>query len=986
MISSIRLILLCLAWSSMAILAQTPGSLRGQVLDPSGAAVPQASVTASGPNGVVKAVQTANDGSYSIAGLPPGKYTVRILANGFSLLEKTGVDVPGGRALTFDAKLSVATETQEVTVADTQQVQLDPSSNAGALVLKEEDLDMLSDDPDDLQADLLALAGPAAGPNGGQIFIDGFSNGQLPPKESIREIRINSNPFSTEYDTPGRGRIEILTKPGSDKFHGAINTQYSDWLFNARNPFGANKPFSDNKNLQSNLSGPISKRASFFVDFDRRQQRLANLINAVVLDPNTFLPIQQAYGLVAPNTRTSVSPRIDYQLTKNITLQGRYTWTRTEIDNNGVGATNLPNTASTNTMTNQTVQLTETWVVNPTTINETRFQFTNSNSNSVGVDPELNISVAGAFTSGSNFPLQYSKNRSYELQNYTSITHGAQFFKFGTRIRGYDYTNYTTNNFPGQFTFTSISAYQLMLQGIAQGLPLSQIFLNGGGPSQYNVAAGNPLIDANQVDAALFFQDDWKVKPSVTLSMGLRYEIQDNIKDKGDWAPRIGLAWGIGGGQGRLRQPKTVIRAGAGFFYDRFSVNNVLNAERFNGLNQQAYTVSFVSPQPGVLPPLLFYPAAGVAIPSLDQLPIGASSTYRIDSSLQAPTMLQSAVGIDRQLPKNTTLSINYINSRGFHQLRTVNINTPSPGTYPLHPIYPYGAGILDLYETSGDYKQNQLIVNVNSRINAKFSLFGFYAYGHAYTDVIGQPSNPYNFAADWGRANYDSRHRANINGSLILPFGLRLSPNITFNSASPFNITQGVDEYGDTLFNSRPALAPAGFSAPACTPKLAATLATCMVSTARYGNFVVNPPAGMRVIPINGFNGYAQFNFNARLSRTWGFGEKVSAPANRPPGGGRGGGGGFGGGGPRGGPGGGGPRGGGGGGFFGGGNTSNNKYTLTAGLFVNNLLNHLNPGNPVGNLLDPRFGESLALNGIGGQGAAQAFDRRVELSLRFSF
>ena len=112
-----------------------------------------------------------------------------------------------------------------MTVTDTQQVELDPAKNAGALVLKQEDLDMLSDDPDDLQADLLALAGPAAGPNGGQIFIDGFSNGQLPPKESIREIRINSNPFSAEYDTSGRGRIEIFTKPGSDKFHGSGERQ-----------------------------------------------------------------------------------------------------------------------------------------------------------------------------------------------------------------------------------------------------------------------------------------------------------------------------------------------------------------------------------------------------------------------------------------------------------------------------------------------------------------------------------------------------------------------------------------------------------------------------------------------------------------------------------------------------------------------------------------------------------------------------------------
>src|SRR5579862_7628768 len=228
---------LALAIAGAIALAQGLGALRGTILDPSGAAVPHATVTATGPNNTVKVAQTDETGAFAINGLPAGKYTVRVMATGFTVLEKAGVEVPGGRPLQFDAKLTLETAKQEVTVADTQQVELDPAKNARALVLTQEDLVMLSDDPDDLEADLLALAGPAAGPNGGQFFIDGFSSGQLPPKESIREIRINSNPFSAEYDTSGRGRIEIFTRPGTDKFHGAVNINYSDWLFNARNPF-----------------------------------------------------------------------------------------------------------------------------------------------------------------------------------------------------------------------------------------------------------------------------------------------------------------------------------------------------------------------------------------------------------------------------------------------------------------------------------------------------------------------------------------------------------------------------------------------------------------------------------------------------------------------------------------------------------------------------------------------------------------------------
>ena len=893
----------------LTAIAQGPGTLRGTILDPSGAAVPKATVTASGPNNVVKVAQTDDSGAYTIMGLPPGKYTIRVIATGFTLLEKAGVDVPGGRPLQFDVKLTLEASKQEVTVADTQQVELDPSKNAGALILKQEDLDMLSDDPDDLEADLLALAGPAAGPNGGQFFIDGFSSGQLPPKDSIREIRINSNPFSAEYDTSGRGRIEIFTKPGTEKFHGSATVIYSDHIWDARNPFavtpGFPLPASDTKNLMANLSGPIIKRKmSFFVDFSRRQQREDQLVTANVLAPNcaslSFLtpctPLSQSYGVLQPNTFNNVSPRLTYQLTPNITLDMRYRWQGSELDNGGVSGFSLPgnvpsptgfnpNSAYTQHGTNQTVQFTETQVVSPSVINESHFQFFSQNTNQFGANPILNISVSDAFTAGSSFPENYTHQDNYEFQNYTSITHGTHFIKFGARIRGSELGSYVTSNFSGQFNFDSLASYAIMQQGIAQGLPLSQIIAAGGGPYQYIFSAGQPLINASQVDAGLFYQDDWKVKPNLTLSLGLRYEVQNNIPDHGDWAPRIGLAWGIGPSQGRGRNPKTVLRAGYGFFYDRFALANVLNTIRFNGVNDVAYTI----PNP------TFYPAAGVAVPSLASLesPQNAESaqTDHLDGTYRSPRMQQAAIGLDRQLPKNVTLSVNYINSIGEHILRMVDINSPLPGTWnPLNPaasVYPlgYGSGLYDLYESSGLYHQNQLIFNANARINSRISVFGFYAYGHVNTNVPnpgGAPSNPYDFNQDWGRANYDIRNRVNINGSFILPLGIRMSPNILYNSAPPLNIVEGIDPVGDGITTTaRPALAPAGFTAPACTSQLARNLTTCLVSGTPYGSFVINAPTGMPEIPSNYFRSFSQFNFNLRISRSWGFGESTTPQTN---------------------------------------------------------------------------------------------------------
>lgn len=985
-----------------ALMAQAPGSLKGTVLDPSGAAVPGATVTLTGPNNVVKVAQSDNNGAYSVVGLPPGKYTIRVIAAGFDLFEGTIADLPGGRASTFDAKMKVASEKQEVTVKDTQQVELDPAKNAGALVLKEADLEMLSDDPDDLQADLLALAGPAAGPNGGQIFIDGFSSGQLPPKDSIREIRINSNPYSAEYDTQGHGRIEIFTKPGSDKYHGSLNVTYSDHIWNARNPYDTQTsglPASDTKNLMATFSGPINKKASFFLDFTRRQLREAALVNQQLLDPNTFQPLPlQSFGIIAPTTNTRFSPRVNYQLTSKITLDARYTYSRSETDNSGVGGFNLPTTGATNHGTNQQFFLTETQIINTSTINESRFQYFRNDSNSLGNDPELNISVGSAFTTGSNYKQLYTNTGNYEFQNYTSITHGTQFIKFGARLRETRQSKYDTSNFLGQFNFSDITSYGIMEQGIALGLPLSTIIAQGGGPIQYQQNAGVALLAANQFDAGLFVQDDWKLIPSMTLSLGLRYEIQNNIGDHGDIAPRIGWAWGIGGGQGRFRTPKTVIRAGSGFFYDRFNVGSILNAERFNGVNDLSYIVT--NPQ--------FFPAAGVPIPAINTLPLGGSSIYHVDPNLHVPTQLQSAVGIDRQLPHNITISVNYLNTRGTHILQTMNINSPYPGTYvppagglPAQGLYPFGqsAGIIDQYSATGVYRQNQLVFNGNARINAKFSLFGYYAYGHVKTDANGSPSNPYNLAADYGRASYDIRHQANVNGSIVAPWGIRLSPNIGLRSAGPYNIVEGIDTNGDSVINDRPAFLPAGANIAACTGRVVAGAAPCVIH-----GFVMNPTPGMTIIPVNYGEAHSQINVNMRISRTWGFGELTAAARNRQQqqdaaGGGRGpgfgqaaggGGGDRGGGGRGGGGGGGGPRGGGGpGGGMDGGGSSGRRYSLTASIMFHNMFNTVNQGPPVGSLNSPLFGQSLSLasGGFGGPGgAAQAFNRRIDLSLRFSF
>jgi len=314
-----RVLILALLVAISSFAQTLGGSIRGVLTDDSGSVIPAAVITATG-NGAQKSTQSQGDGTYVFNGLAPGQYTIRATVPGFSVFEKQ-VTV-GSSTVQLPIEMRVTAEKQEITVS-TQAgaaVSTEPDNNATALVLKGDDLAALPDDPDDLADALQALAGPAAGPNGGQIFVDGFSGGNLPPKESIREIRVNQNPFSAEYDRLGFGRVEILTKPGTDRYRGTLFWNEGNGIFNSRNPFVTNKPDYSNRMFGANLGGPLGKRASFFFEANRRQITDNAIVVATYLDPTTLLPLNINQAVVTPNTRNTLQPRIDYQLSTNNTL------------------------------------------------------------------------------------------------------------------------------------------------------------------------------------------------------------------------------------------------------------------------------------------------------------------------------------------------------------------------------------------------------------------------------------------------------------------------------------------------------------------------------------------------------------------------------------------------------------------------------------------------------------------------------------------
>jgi hypothetical protein len=974
-----------------AAFAQANGSIGGQIQDTFGAVVVGATVTVVAADGKEKTATSNQRGEYSVTGLAAGTYTVKVKAPNFALYENAEVTVAAGQRAELIVPLTVEVVEEQVEVSEGNTVSLDPANNASATVLKEEELEALPDDPEELEAALQALAGGSAGPNGGQIYIDGFTGGRLPPKEAIREIRINNNPFSAEFDRPGFGRIEILTKPGADKFRGSVFTNFNDESLNARNPFSLNRAPSQTRFFGGNISGPIVKgKSSYFLDINKRDNDSNSVVNALVVDNGlNVIPFQQEFQV--PNRRFSISPRFDFALNDNNTLVVRYSYSRGAMENQGIGGITLPSRASESSNWEHEFRLTETMIINPTTVNETRFEIDWDKNSRLGDNSIPAITVSEAFSGGgATIGESFSRGNSWELQNYTTTSLGRNSehsLKFGARVRRNTITDRSENGFGGSFSFAGSPQFGLspldQYLGALSGLTGEQYI-----PTQYSVTIGNPEQKVSRTDYSLFVTDDWKISPSLMFSAGLRYENQTNISDNTNFAPRVAVAWSPTAGGTNARAP-FVLRGAFGVFYDRFSENTTLQALRFNGVEQQNLVVSINQADPvlraaaiNLLSQPIFSLNGVTNIPSPDAILAALPQSNiprQIASDYQVPMTYQGAISIERMFPRNTRTSLTYVMSQTNNVMRMRNVNAPicpeqlncggAPVPLPgLGPIYEY--------ESTGTMRMNRLNFNINTNLTQGFMLGGNYSLGFSENDGDGGfPAYSYDLSDEWGRAAFDTRHSFAIFGNMQIPWGISLNPLVFYNSGRAFNLTTGFDSNADRQFLERPTFGQLG----ARCDELGLTYSYCDVSGYDQNE----------IIPRNFGRSPQFFTVNLRVGKNFGFGKtEGGSSAGNTGGGGRGGNRGGGGGGPMGG-GGGGPRMvmmGGGGGFFGGGERK--PYNLNVSVNFNNILNHPNFDAPVGNLASSRFGEYTRIAGGFGRfgGGGGGGERRIELQMRFSW
>jgi hypothetical protein len=992
------LVALALGLASLAAHAQAAApavtaSIHGHIADQTGALIPGAKVTVTTTSGQSVGTATADaSGAYQVTGLAAGSYIVSADYSGFAPFKSQAIPVTAGQIKRVDIAMAIEVAQQSITVSDdSPTVSVEAGANASSLVLKDKDLDALSDDPDELSNELTALAGPSAGPNGGQIYIDGFTGGQLPPKSAIREIRVNQNPFSAEFDKLGYGRIEILTKPGTDKLHGQVFVMGNQSATNTGSPFIPNVPSYYRIQYNGTISGALSKTSSFFMSMEQRDNHDEAIFNyfPAVQDPNTgiySISTTRASGALSnPHNHINVSPRLDLQLGSKNTLTARYQFFY-DSESGDIGSTQLPSQSMTTTSTEHTLQLSDSQIINDHVVNETRFEYRRALESVSPVSKLPTLIVAGDFTGGGSSQQSSNDHQDhFELQNYTTMTAGPQTIKFGAWVRDNRDANASFANRNGSLVFTE-KGYVDALNALAQGQSLNT--LPAGDFVNLSVTAGRTAYTSNTFDGSLFFQDDWKVNPRLTLSGGLRWETQNHISDHNDWAPRVAFAYAL---DAKGKKPaKTVLRAGFGIFYDRLPLGDLLAATR-QGLNAGEVQTSVDSPAclSGTDLNNLDFTACQAGPP---YTPTPESTLVQISPTYHSPYTEQLGASLERQVTKTVTMTGTYLHSFGVHQMVTRDANpyAPLPGTTYYNsttgPRLNPSLGIIQEYYPEAIFKENQMILNVNARISPKLGFFGFYNLSFANTDNAGgMASNSYNLSQDYGRASFVSRSNIFLMGNYTGPWALRFNPFLIARAGRPYNVVSSNDLTGDQFLNNRPSFADASLC----------TAGSDQYFQTQFGCLNADPGQGDSLIPMNLGNGPPSVAFNLRLSKTIGVGPKTESaggvadggPGGGPPGG-RGGGGGGGGrgGGPGGGLGPGGLGGGGGGPGGMGGASTGRKFNLTFSAQALNMFNNVNYGTPIGTLGASEFGRSTSLANGPFSGPGGSTSRRIFFQAVFAF
>lgn len=744
------------ALTTVLLLAASPAfgqeaaSLRVIVLDPSGAAIVGAPVRVTPPAGEPTDAASDSRGRATLADLAPGRAQLRVESPGFAPYEAEVVLRPGANTRTVTLRLAAIEEELVVSERDAGD-----RGNAFTTTLTEDDLAGLPDDPDEFEQALRMMAG------GDAVFqVNGFRGGRLPPKNQIQQIRFRTNAYGAENHEAGHAFVDVITKPGMSAWGGGVNAGLRHDVLNARNAFAQARTPEQFRRFSGNVSGPLRReRTSLFFGVEGNASYDSQTIVAQTLEGRVADQVRR------PVDRAEVTAGIEHALTPRQTLRLEYQHRGETRRNLGVGDFALFDRAFTRETSVDQVRASLNSVLGKSAFNELRVEFRGEDAAQRPQSDAPAVVVIDAFTRGGAGVENDRALTWVELANNTDFTIGKHVFRAGLRLEAGAYRLLDARNANGTFTFGSLEAFR------------------AGRPNTYTQRLGSVETSFSQYQLGLYVQDDFRIGKNLSLSAGVRHELQTHVSDRANVMPRAGFSWNPFG-------IKTAIRGGYGIFHDWLGAELYDQSLRVDGVAQRDLLVL----DPGYPDP--FAAAAAVVLPG---------GRVQIDSALDMPYVQQFSIGAERSLREAFTVQGSYLRQDGRNQLRSVNLNAPDASGVRPEP----GVGTVAQIESTGRLVSNRLYLGANYRIPETRTMIGVNyilsdTKNHA-DNALSLPADSRDPDAEWGPAAQDVRHRLFSMFNFPLPGGVRGSIMSQAQSGLPYTITTGRDDNGDGISNDRP-------------------------------------------------------------------------------------------------------------------------------------------------------------------------------------
>jgi hypothetical protein len=768
-----RVVIFAIVLSSITsfAVAQPPArgvTVTGTARDQTGAILPGASVQLTTAAGApVQTVVSEAAGTFHFDQVLPGDYSLRVEFPGFST-NVTRIRVTGRAPNPLTIVMQIEGLAQEVSVnGGGNQTSARADANLDAVTVDEKSLDNLPVLDNDVVGALSRfLDASAIGTNGATLVVDGVEVNALAVSASaVQQVKINQDPYAAEYMRPGRGRIEIVTKPGGREYSGTFNIRFRDSALYARNAFAATKASEQRRIFEGTLGGPVAaaEKTNFIVSASHDAEDNQSVVFADTLAG----PVQA--NVPAPFASSLVSGTLNRQQGEKHTISLRFSHQQRSVHNQGVGGVNLPEVGRDTSEREDDLTYSQQTIVAPTLLHEFRLMVGVEREPFVSLSNQPRIVVNDAFVGGGAQADTLRTERHFTLVDALTWSSKRSVVKAGINIPDWSWRGYDDrSNVGGTFYFSTLPDY-------AAGRPYS-----------FTEQRGDGHVLFLEKVLGLFVQDEIRLRPNLSVDVGLRYDWQNYFHDANNLAPRFSLAYAPGEGS------RTIVRGGAGIFYDRTGPGPIQDLLRYDGQHLERVVVTDPT-----------YPNPFGAGQNLSSTP---STIVRLAPDVTIPYTLHYSAGIERQLATKTTLAVTFVGSRGFDMFRSRDLNAPAPPLFVARPDSTHG--VVREIESAGMVRTASLQLTLRGQMTKQFSGTAQYSYGRAYNDTSGIgwiPPNSYDLSQEYGPADFDRRHTVELFGSWTAGRWFTLGASFEAYTGRPYSLTLGTDLFNTGTANARP-------------------------------------------------------------------------------------------------------------------------------------------------------------------------------------